>query len=163
MSPLKTVFIPHWDGRYLCSWDLQQMLISAELSLRSCQLRRQSERAGPYSEAMEKSLEVVLGHARGSEGPPCPAPWAASSSPKEALEVSRGRAPTATQTWASAASHKTPQKQEKSPMNVKLKKAAALRSIFGMNWRILLFQLQPTCWFSSAALLFCSLPFPGLS
>lgn len=75
----------------------------------------------------------------------------------------RVRALTATHTWTSAASHKAVQKQEKSPMNVKLKKAAALMSIFGMNWRILLFQLQPTCWFSSAALLFCSFPFSGLS
>lgn len=94
MGHLKAVAIPHWDGRYLCSWHLQQMLIFAELSLRCCQLweGKGRERAGPYSEArspLEGSLEVVLRHNRGSEGTPCPAPWRVSSSPRWSPEVSR--------------------------------------------------------------------------
>lgn len=120
----------------------------------------------PYSAAgspLEESLEGILSHHRGSGHPlPCSLSTQLLSQGNPGSEQSV-RALTATHTWASAASHKTVQRQEKSPTNVKLKKAAAPVSIFGMNWRILLFQLQPTCWFSSAALLFCSFPFPGLS
>lgn len=91
MSPLKPVFISHWDGRYLCSWALQKRLIFAELSLRSCQLwgGKGRERAGPSSEGrspLEKSLDVVLRHSRGWGHPfPC----SLSSSPKETLAESR--------------------------------------------------------------------------
>lgn len=163
----KAVFTPHWDGTSLCSRDLQQMLIFAELSLRSCQLwEEKGRRAGPCSggrSPLEKSLELVLRHGRAQRAPLALLPEHQLLSQGDPWSEQRVRAPTATHTWGTAASHKTVQKQEKSPMNAKLKKAAVLMSIFGMNWRILLFQLQPTCWFSSAALLFCSFPLPELS
>lgn len=173
MSHLKhktTVVIPHLDGRYLCNWDLQQMLILLSCLWGPASTKgneRGRKRAGLYLEArspLEKSPRVVLRQDRASEGTTSPcSPRSKLLSQVNHWSEQKVRALTATHTWTHAASHKTVQKQEKSPMNVKLKKAAALMSIFGMNWRILLFQLQPTCWFSSAALLFCSFPFPGLS
>lgn len=163
----KTVVIPHLDRGHICNWDLQQTLI-----LLSCLWgpassekgdERGRKRAGLYSEArspLEKSPGWSWG---GTEPQRAPPHWGAPLSQINPRSEQEGRNPTATHNRTHAASHETVQKQGKSPVNVKLKKAAALVSIFGMNWRILLFQLQPTCWLSSAALRFCSFPFPGLS
>lgn len=161
MSPLKAVFIPtEMEGTSAAGISSRCF---AELSLRSCQLRRQRKRKGWTTFRSKKSFGegsgVLLGHSRGSEGPLALLP-----------ELLSQGSPWSEQRGLCQPPVPEPQQlptrlleQEKSPMNVQLKKAAALTSIFGMNWRILLFQLQPTCWFSSAALLFCSPPFPGLS
>lgn len=166
----KVVVIPHLDGRYLCNWDLQQMLILLGCLWGPASTEKGDERgrkrAGLYLETripLEKSPRLLLRWDRASEDTSSPCSLRTKLlSQANPWSEQKVRALTAIHTWIHAASHKTVQKQ-KSPMNVKLKKAAALMSIFGMNWRILLFQLQPTCWFSSTALLFCSFPFPGLS
>lgn len=174
MSHLKhktTVVIPHLGGSCLCNWYLQQMpsLLNSIWGPTSTEKGddRRRKRAGLYLEArhpLEKSPRVVLRQDRASEGTTLPcSPQSKLLSQVNPWGEQKARALTAIHTWTHMPSHETVQKQEKSPMNVKLKKATALMSIFGMNWRILLFQLQPTCWFSSAALLLCSFPFPGLS
>lgn len=71
MSPLKAVLIPtEMEGTSAAGISSRCF---AELSLRSCQLRRQRKRKGWTTFRSKKSFGegsgVVLGHSRGSEGP----------------------------------------------------------------------------------------------